>query len=372
MDILPPEIIRTLLEYLSNIQKRSISRVCKLWAYLVKTFKIHSIKFGKNVPEFEIYDMNLPIPSHVLITNETSLKRYDTIQNKNSLLIIHTTIGNKNSFIVTHNPISLVVNRVTTQNSLQCILENSNVTHAKIYNNYQLEQLRSSTLSPNLQYLKLDRYILDSLPSNLISLNISRCMGTSRYSSCSFISLPSILMHNSMLLRLNISYNNLSKEQVKSFINALKVNTTLTHINLSGNKIFNKEAFQISSMLKINKTIRFLKLNDTFIHRLGSKALAKIISYHPTLMGLSMNNTYIKNGGVIDLAKMLMTNTTLTYLDISLCKKVFYSAGCLIADSIIANTTLRTLKFNTDYIGWIARARIRQALIHNTLISFNE
>src|SRR5690349_14469502 len=59
MDKLPNEMIYMIISYLPNRHKKGVSRVCKLWWYLFKSFKLKSVEGLKCPLVMTIRDLNL-------------------------------------------------------------------------------------------------------------------------------------------------------------------------------------------------------------------------------------------------------------------------------------------------------------------------
>ena len=135
--------------------------------------------------------------------------------------------------------------------------------------------------------------------------------------------IASKLPSNSFLKTLDLSYNSISNEGVRSISQNLssKHQSALKTLSLNKNGISNDGAGYLAKMLQSNQTLVKLFLSDNEIGDQGVKQLANVLRTHNRTLkylGLSFN-VFITDACVEHLVRMLESNHTLKELSINDC-----------------------------------------------------
>ena len=175
--------------------------------------------------------------------------------------------------------------------------------------NDELEDLDLSC--NNLQELGI-RNILDSISiTNLRSLNIS----DNHITGLKYIA--GILNHATKLVKLDVSYNNLSAESMMYFLHEMAgIFVNLVKLNLSGNIFSHKVAKSLANALLKNTILIELSLSDNNLH---NKEICKIFNELKisTLIRFSINHNNITDEAADCIATFLSRNPKLEELDLS-------------------------------------------------------
>ena len=175
------------------------------------------------------------------------------------------------------------------------------------------DELQELDLSYNDLKIEGIKSILDFLNiSNLMKLNISTNNITS---NLNFIT--NILTHAIKLVQLDMSYNKLSSDNIQYFLYKTKsIFVNLVNLNLSGNEICDGAATALASILSENTKLKELNLNNTNLQREGAgKIFGELRILH--LTKLSISNNSINDEAADDIATFLSKCTELKELDLS-------------------------------------------------------
>ena len=190
------------------------------------------------------------------------------------------------------------------------------------------------------------RNILDSINiSNLSTLNISN----NHITRLKFIT--NILTHATKLVGLDLSYNKLSAEGMRHFLNQMKSNfANLVKLNVSGNIISDEVAEAFTDALSENTKLKELNLSDNNLH---TKRISKIFNglKISTLIKLNVSHNNITDQAADYMVIFLSRNKKLEELDLSHIN--------LLSDGAIkiCRTTLSELTaFNISHNGITTRA----------------
>ena len=129
------------------------------------------------------------------------------------------------------------------------------------------------------------------------------------------------LLYNAALVHLNLSNTGiLASESIPPVLGKmLQINKTLTHLDLSVNDMFKNETFCIFEGLQHNSTLLHLNLSCTRItvSKKSSQALSKALRTNKTLKHLNLSgNVAFSNIGACCVFRSLRHNTTLVHLDL--------------------------------------------------------
>ncbi|OMJ95860.1 hypothetical protein SteCoe_580 [Stentor coeruleus] len=187
------------------------------------------------------------------------------------------------------------------------------------------------------------------------------------------------IKRNVVLLRLGLSYNNLTSKYMDEFCKNL-ASSNLQELSLAGNKISDEGARSIADLLVVNDygcKLRKLDISRNDITSKGSNGIFLAVRYNPTLsnlnmegnslgpssgqslqllllnnfalMWLNLNSCELKNGGISHLALGLAKNTSLLSLFLSNneCRDLGMSAIC---EALTENRTLITIDLSNNFI----------------------
>jgi Ran GTPase-activating protein (RanGAP) involved in mRNA processing and transport len=102
----------------------------------------------------------------------------------------------------------------------------------------------------------------------------------------------------------NLSLGELSSEDSKKVIDAIKKNKTIKTLGLSSNNIGDKGAEELAQALKKNKTITTLYLSSNNIREAGVIALAQALKENTTLKTLNLSDNDITSSQIIKLGEV--------------------------------------------------------------------
>ena len=126
------------------------------------------------------------------------------------------------------------------------------------------------------------------------------------------LELASVLQHQTLIVHLDLTKNNVSDFGVEHLADALHSNSTLKSLVLSDNGIGDEGAEYLSNALRSNTTLERLMLANNKNGDGGAKALAKALYSNCTLKHLDLRqNPWIQESGVKFLIQALTVNTSL-------------------------------------------------------------
>lgn len=206
---------------------------------------------------------------------------------------------------------------------------------------------RPDTKSLKINYVRLDDDGFEFLEkilkynTNLLSVIIKDCKPNSKNE----INLGNIIKFNKFIIKLDISFNDLSLDGIKYICGALKDNVHLTSLNLAftslgvegcvflldalkdntqiidldiiGNKIGDDGAKIMKQLLSINKTIQKINFGSNDIGSQGMKYIAEALINHNTIItDLDVSHNHIKNEGLESIIRILTNNKYIKVLNI--------------------------------------------------------
>ena len=115
--------------------------------------------------------------------------------------------------------------------------------------------------------------------------------------------------------RVNLTFEDLSDEDMPQIVNELVISKACTALDLSNNQITSQGVSILAAALRTNTTLQVLSLLSNHVSDQGIISLAESLSLHnSTLTTLGLGSNDITDKGVQYLAQILRTNTTLTVL----------------------------------------------------------
>merc|ERR1712130_421395 len=103
------------------------------------------------------------------------------------------------------------------------------------------------------------------------------------FSDTEGIVLGTLSRFNSIMTKLDLSWNKVGDFGARAIANGLKVNFTLSELDLHCNKIGNIGAQDIADALKMNTQLKKVYLNVNIYMWKGQKALKAAILNHPSI-----------------------------------------------------------------------------------------
>jgi len=181
--------------------------------------------------------------------------------------------------------------------------------------------------------------------------------------------LSQLLMHNTNILELNISWNMLSDSGVISIAGFLSVNKSLLKLDLSKNwKVGNKGGIALADALCKNSTLKTINmmnckqigvdaalafatalekntgltdfsLGDCRIGPLGAASIARSLSTNCTLLNINLSHNDLGVEGIRELALSLEQNASLRSIDVRSCK-INDKGALLLGAALSCNSSL--------------------------------
>ena len=151
------------------------------------------------------------------------------------------------------------------------------------------------------------------LNSNVELLNMYR----KGFGNTGAILVSKFFCYNTNMLKLDISYNNISDDGAVAISECLKNNNTLQELNMLHNEVCDNGIINISKALHINRKLRVFNISANKIFDDGAIAISECLKVNNTLQELNMSHNKVSDNGIINIGKALQMNATLQILDIS-------------------------------------------------------
>ena len=161
------------------------------------------------------------------------------------------------------------------------------------------------------------------------------------------------------LLKLDMSYNNISSEGIIAFADCLKYNSSLQELTISWNN------FETS--LVLNGTNQFYNMSCKHLKKVGSILLSAFLFYNNRTKVLDISNNNIPNDGAAPISECLRSNNMLQKLNMS--RNILSDEGIVnISKSLQINTTLQVLNISDNTISNHGAVAISKCLINNNTL----
>ena len=158
----------------------------------------------------------------------------------------------------------------------------------------------------------------------------------------------------------------LSIEGIKDLCEALKLNNKVNRLNLSNNNIGKEECRLISELLRTNTSITELDLSKNMIEEKGIKKLLEGIEFIFTLKKINLSDNNF-NGYIEEFSEYLCYNETIEELDLS--GNFLNEDGIfLVSQSLITNKKIKIMKLSDNRIGNYGMKYISESLKINKVI----
>jgi Ran GTPase-activating protein (RanGAP) involved in mRNA processing and transport len=166
---------------------------------------------------------------------------------------------------------------------------------------------------------------------------------------------------------LDLSYKNLSKEQIYLLIETLQNNKTLVALNLSDNNLGDECVIQLANTLMNHPKLDELSLNNVGFDFEGCKAIASLLQTNTSMTELQLYQNVIDEEGSALLFTALAKNNTLKKIDLGRTglgdKGIQY-----LCESINNNNNLITISLYDNEIGILGAKHIGDMLKINKTI----
>ena len=311
-----------------------------------------------------------------LLNNNVKLKElnlsHNSIQAVGAARIFkNTKLLNLNKLIITHNNITdQAADEIVTFISQNIELEELDLSHndLKVAGAVKISRANNSNLKKlNISHNNITTeasqdmatfichnsklQMLDLCCNNLGFINIFRNMQTFndlsvlRISNCHIISkaanyLANILLCNTKLIEIDLSYNDLSTSDTIKLFKGMKNISNLVAIDISHNMITDEAADDIATVLLHNTKLKELDLSHNNLSALGTVKIFKRIKDISNLVVLNISHNMITDEAANDISTVLSHNNNLQILNVS--SSYLRFAGCVKILSRMKNMTCLT------------------------------
>ena len=249
-----------------------------------------------------------------------------------------------------------------------------NVSHNEIIDEAAKELVNILLQNTSLQQLDLSYNSLSKLDSlsilkgmknisSLVKINVSH----NKIIDEAADELGNVLLHNTLLQELDLSYNSLSKLDSLSILKGMKNISSLATLNVSHNEIIDKAADELVSVLLQNTSLQELDLSYNSLSKLDSLSILKGMKNISSLIKINVSHSKIIDEAADELASVLFHNTLLQELDLS-----YNSLSKLDSLRILKGmkniSSLVTLNLSHNKIIDEAADELASVLFHNTLL----
>ena len=201
-------------------------------------------------------------------------------------------------------------------------------------------------------------------------LNLSKCELSVIQITGIVIALSKI---KSFLRFLDISHNTLTNIALDEITSVVIYNTLLEHLNLSYCELSEIQLISIFKALSTAVVIRFLDISCNTVASITSDEIASVVvnnsfMEHSLLTFLNVSHNEVTREAANVLASIIVNSISIHHLDLSACN-LLEDSMILIANSIsYATTSLRTLDVSNNFITERAAHRMAVALRMNTVL----
>ena len=198
--------------------------------------------------------------------------------------------------------------------------------------------------------------------SSLVTINLSN---NNNITDKATEKLATVLLHNTSLQNLDLSYNDLSTSDAVNIFKGMKNISSLVTINLSNNNITNEATQDLATVLLHNISLQKLDVSYNYLSTLDAVNLFKGLKYASNLTVLNISHNMIADDAADELASVLSHNNNLQTFDMS--SNYFDSEDCVKIMNGMCNI-LYLKKIDTSYneITCEAADSIATFLSHNS------
>ncbi|XP_031561538.1 leucine-rich repeat-containing protein 74B-like [Actinia tenebrosa] len=181
------------------------------------------------------------------------------------------------------------------------------------------------------------------------------------------IYISKMLTENFFITELDISFNDLRSQGAYAVAEMLRQNAELIEINLSGNKFIEKDVEPLVEAMKKNFTLKALNLSENEFCEVGGQLLGPGIDANVGLEYLNLSWNHIRRKGALAVAHGLAQNCSLKTLDISW--NGFADDGAkAIGEALQQNSSLVELDISCNRISVYGAAQFAKGLAKNTTL----
>lgn len=164
--------------------------------------------------------------------------------------------------------------------------------------------------------------------------------------------------------KIDLPYNNLNVEDIKSLSNALKINPKISMLNLHGNKLTPENCKIIADGIKYAESLKLLSLSNCNIDTVGIDYISEGLKKNKSLQIIWLSNNKIGSTGLRGLMEMLEKNEKIEgiWLDSN---SITYEGGYYISDMLLKNKSLKTIYLRQNELGPQGTQSISESLKQN-------
>ena len=217
---------------------------------------------------------------------------------------------------MSHNKISN--NEFAKALHMNTTLQLLDISHNKLSDDEALTLSNHLKGKSKLYQLKMSVNDID-LDINFIvrSLNACHKFCLEKFSNTEAILVSKFLYYNTNILKLDISYNDISDDGAVAISECLKNNNTLQELNMSQNKVSDYGIINIGKALQINITLQILDISHNFLSNDGAVAIGECLTKSNTLQELNLSWNSTTTEGITKITEAITVNTGLHTLDLS-------------------------------------------------------
>ena len=149
--------------------------------------------------------------------------------------------------------------------------------------------------------------------SNLVAINLSHTYITDEAAD----ELATVLLHNTSLRNIDLSYNNLSTSDAMKIFKGMKNISKLEAINISHNMITDEAADELANVLLHNTSLQNIDLSYNNLSTSDAMKIFKGMKNMSKLEAINISHNMITDEAADELATVLLHNTSLQNIDLS-------------------------------------------------------
>mmetsp|Transcript_5792 Transcript_5792/g.6677 ORF Transcript_5792/g.6677 Transcript_5792/m.6677 type:complete len:249 (+) Transcript_5792:181-927(+) len=168
-----------------------------------------------------------------------------------------------------------------------------------------------------LSFLSLDPVRVSKLVSVLKDKPINELVLYKTYLTDEGLNELSGLLQGDTLQILDVGYNRISQDGVKSLAKLMKTNNSIVTLNLRYNNLRDTGILYLSQILETNEKIKVVDFSSNKIGDRGAGYMAKVLKTNKNLKAVNLSHNAITDKGYEELCMAREVNDTLLLLDVT-------------------------------------------------------